>query len=50
MAFQMSGEYEARSEQMISYHKIAQSLIKKFEQVFISQIHRKENTQADALA
>lgn len=35
---------------MVVYHKIALSLIKKFEQVFISQIPGNKNTQADTLA
>lgn len=49
VALQMSGEYEAKSERMITYQKIANDLIKRFEQVHVSQIPRKESTHADAL-
>lgn len=38
VALQMLGEYEARSEQMIVYHKIAKTMMEKLEQVFIGRV------------
>lgn len=50
VVYQISGEYETRSEQLIKYHQVGKNLLERFEQIYIEQIPQAENTQAEALA
>ncbi|XP_013751475.1 uncharacterized protein LOC106453815 [Brassica napus] len=47
---QVQGEYQAKDDSMIQYLAVAQRLIKKFKSCKLTQIPRKQNSQADALA
>ncbi|XP_048605843.1 uncharacterized protein LOC125583251 [Brassica napus] len=50
VAYQYSGEYEARDERMDAYLKLIQDLSRDFNHFALTRIPRSENTQADAFA
>lgn len=50
MAYQVSGNYEARDDRMATYQEVVKKLIQKFEQIYVKLIARDLNSQADALA
>lgn len=50
VAYQVSGEYEARDDLMIAYQEVVKKLLKKFEQIHVKLVLRNSNSQADALA
>ena len=50
VANQISGEYQARDEQMVSYLRAVQTLLSKFEFTQVEQIRREHNSYADILA
>ncbi|KAH0761273.1 hypothetical protein KY290_017346 [Solanum tuberosum] len=47
---QLSGSYEVKKEDILSYHQYATFLLERFDQVFLNQVPREENRIADALA
>ena len=46
---QVQGEYQANDDSIIRYLVVAQRFIKKFKRCKLTQIHREQNSQADAL-
>ncbi|XP_049362259.1 uncharacterized protein LOC125826948 [Solanum verrucosum] len=47
---QLSGSYEVKKEDLLSYHQYATFLLERFDQVFLNHVPREENCMADALA
>jgi len=46
---QLSGSYEVKKEDILSYHQYATFLLERFDQVFLNHVPREENRMADAL-
>ena len=50
MVYQISGEYQARDERMVSYLQAVKIALSKFEFTQVEQIGREHNSHADILA